>query len=148
MQQENNISFDELKRYYDDLSDNYSILQEKFGAEMQRNDVLNTKLCRAVNQYNAVVQQNKDLQKELKEKCLQIAWNAVNDVNYGEFILKRHSWCSFLNTTDAVGFIDVEYIKDKRRRVYVGIGKGYDFNEDVLNIAKYGTCIMDLGYAE
>ncbi|MBO4739426.1 MAG: hypothetical protein J5606_07700 [Bacteroidales bacterium] len=100
------------------------------------------------NQYQKVVEQNRALQQELKEKSMQIGWNAIENADYGEFVLIRHSWCSFLNTTDTVGFIDIQYKKDKHRRIYVGIGKGADFNTDVLNIAKHGTCIKDLGYAE
>ncbi len=96
------------------------------------------------NQYNKVVEQNRQLQ----EKAMQIAWNDGYNINFGEFILKRHSWCSFLNTTTTIGFIDVEYISDHHRKIYVGLGNGYNFNDDVLNIAQYGTCIKDLGYAE
>lgn len=100
------------------------------------------------NQYQKVVEQNRDLQAELREKAMQIGWNDGGNVNFGEFLLKRHSWCSFLNTTDTVGFIEIEKTNDHHRKIYVGIGKGIDFNADVLNIAQYGTCIKDLGYVE
>ena len=100
------------------------------------------------NQYQKVVEQNRQLQAELRKSTMQIGWNEGNNVNFGEFLLKRHSWCSFLNTTNTVGFIDIEFINDHHRKIYVGIGSGFDFNTDVLNIAKYGTCIKDLGYTD
>ena len=100
------------------------------------------------NQYQKVVEQNRQLQAELRKSTMQIGWNEGNNVNFGEFLLKRHSWCSFLNTTNTVGFIDIEFISDHHRKIYVGIGSGFDFNADVLNIAKYGTCIKDLGYTD
>ena len=39
------------------------------------------------NQYQKVVEQNRQLQKELKENTMQIGWNECNNVNFGEFIL-------------------------------------------------------------
>lgn len=100
------------------------------------------------NHYQKVVEQNKNLQSELKEKSMQIDWINGEGANLGEFILKRYSWCTFLNTEKVIGFVDVEFISDHHRKIYVGIGDGINGVQDILNIVKYGTCIKDFGYAE
>ena len=152
------ISFDELKQYYEDLSDNYSILQEKFGDEMKRNNELNTKLFQAVSQYNAVVQQNKDLQTELNQKNKMIdelnskpffpyQMNDGGRLDFGSFVLISHAWFSFLNTKFQVGIVEVEYKNDNRRVMYVGITNPVaterGFRDSVIEIAAYGQKIKD-----
>lgn len=69
------ISYEELKRAYDDLSDNYSILQTKLGKALQDLDNANNKYhdlknsyTLLANHYNDVVKQNQSLQQELRNK--------------------------------------------------------------------------------
>lgn len=73
------LSYDELKQAYDDLSDNYEILQRKFHDALTTEDALVTvkneiidSLQNAnallVKQYELVVKQNRNLQEELRKK--------------------------------------------------------------------------------
>lgn len=98
------------------------------------------------NQYEAVVKQNKSLQSEIKTlKEAPFFPYALNDgkrIDFGEFYLISHAWFSFLNTTDTIGIVEVEY-KDTNhsRKMYMGIGTGGDWTADVLKIAQYGQKI-------
>ncbi|MBE7708943.1 MAG: hypothetical protein E7Z93_00675 [Cyanobacteria bacterium SIG32] len=73
------LSYDELKQAYDDLSNNYDILQRKFHDALITEDALMTvkneiidSLQNAnallVKQYELVVKQNRNLQEELRKK--------------------------------------------------------------------------------
>lgn len=100
----------------------------------------------AAIQYNKVVEQNHDLQTEIKNTkeapFFPYQLNDGNRADFGEFYLISHAWFTFLNTVDCVGVIEVEH-KDvsKSRKMYIGIGKGKDISVDVLNIAQYGQKI-------
>lgn len=100
-------------------------------------------VIRLKGNYDRLVEQNRSLQKELREESLYINWNYACNAEYEGFILKRHCWFNSINTPITVGLIDIEYIKDKRRCIYVGIGTGIDFDTDILNIANYGTKIKE-----
>jgi hypothetical protein len=100
----------------------------------------------AAIQYDKVVEQNHDLQTELKNTkeapFFPYPLNDGNRADFGEFYLISHAWFTFLNTADYVGVIEVEF-KDvsKSRKMYIGIGKGKDISVDVMNIAHYGQKI-------
>lgn len=151
-----NISFDELKRHYDDLSDNYSILQEKFGNEMKRNETLHSDLSLVISQYNAVVKQNCQLQKDLNSKQKELnelekkpffpyALNSGNNADFGEFILISHAWFTISNIPFQLGIVEVEWKSSGVRKMYLGAGStnGKSFKQDVLSIALHGQKIKD-----
>lgn len=94
-------------------------------------------------QYDKVVEQNRDLQTDLKNKkeapFFPYPLNDGGRTDFGEFYLISHAWFSFLNTPDLVGIVEVEY-KDvsNTKKMYIGIGKGKDLSVDVMNVTQYG----------
>lgn len=113
----------------------------------------------SLQNHEGTVQQNRNLQQELqnKEKTIKklkerpffpYPMNDGGMTDFGEFYLVSHAWFSFLNTTQQVGIVEVEYkTPDKSRKIYVGIASGDPtaecFNQSVLSIAKYGQKIKD-----
>lgn len=96
--------------------------------------------------YEKVVEQNQQLQQQIKEMKQKLFFpfsaNSGNRKDYGEFYLISHAWFAFLNDSVTVGIIEVEYKSPKpHRKVYLGIGRGDNFDRDVSNIAQYGQLL-------
>lgn len=96
--------------------------------------------------YEKVVKQNQQLQQQIKKMKLKPFFpfpaNSGNRKDYGKFYLISHAWFTFLNDSVTVGIIEVEYKSPKPyRKVYLGIGRGDNFDRDVLNIARYGQLL-------
>lgn len=117
---------------------------------------LESELKQVTSQYNAVVQQNKNLQTELNQKKQQIkelqskpffpyALNSGNNADFGEFVLISHAWFTISNIPLQLGIVEVEYKRSGVRKMYLGAGlsNGKDFKKDVLSIALHGQKIKD-----
>lgn len=106
----------------------------------------------SVQNHDETVKQNRDLQTELKnakDKIKELESRPffpyqMNDggrKDYGEFYLISHAWFSFINTTQQVGIVEVEW-KSGSHCLYIGLGSGVPnlkmFDFDVKNIALYG----------
>jgi len=105
----------------------------------------------SLQNHKETVKQNQSLQKslnELKERpFFPYPLNSGNRQDYGEFYLISHAWFSFLNTSQQIGIVEVEYKHDKHRAMYIGITHAVPtpegFRASVLCIAQYGQKIRD-----
>lgn len=103
----------------------------------------------SLSNYENVVQQNKNLQKELntlkKQPFFPYALNSGYNEDYGEFYLISHAWFSISNFPIQLGIVEVEWKSSGIRKMYLGAGStnGKDFKKDVLSIALHGQKIKD-----
>ena len=113
----------------------------------------------SVQNHKETIQQNRCLQSELRKANDEIIrlQNKIKELekrpffpypmndgrrkDYGEFYLISHAWFSFLNTTQQVGIVEVEW-KSGNHCLYIGLGSGVPnlkmFDFEVKNIALYG----------
>jgi len=103
----------------------------------------------SLSNYDNVVHQNKNLQKELntlkKQPFFPYMLNSGNNQDFGEFYLISHAWFSITNFPIQLGIVEVEWKSSGVRKMYLGAGStgGKDFNKDVLSIALHGQKIKD-----
>ncbi len=102
-------------------------------------------------QNEGLKKQNRALQKELnalkKAPFFPYPLNSGGDMDFGEFVLISHAWCSFLNTPQQIGIIEIEDKNSGARKMYIGICYSKPtfegFKNSVLQIVQYGTKIKE-----